>query len=181
MITAGSQHLKKVELGEGEQFAAGAHCSARGKLARPIEEEAADVVHLLLVLLLLLRCHCRPPQTPPRRAQLHRKHSAQYASFIINVASLCFTTFSSRLYLDCNGQKIIRIATILLTCSTLSSLPWCLARAAPIRFTCLVATLWKPPSAICSQCVPGCPLSSSMGLLGFALANPTPPVPPRAT
>ena len=58
MITAGSQHLKKVELGEGEQFAAGAHCSARGKLARPIEEEAADVVHLLLVLLLLLRCHC---------------------------------------------------------------------------------------------------------------------------
>ena len=31
MITAGSQHLKKVELGEGEQFAAGAHCSARGK------------------------------------------------------------------------------------------------------------------------------------------------------
>ena len=98
MITAGSQHLKKVELGEGEQFAAGAHCSVRGKLARPIEEEAAGVVHLLLVLLLLLRCHCRPPQTPPRRAQLHRKHSAQYASFIINVASLCSITFTSSVH-----------------------------------------------------------------------------------
>ena len=54
MITAGSQHLKKVELGEGEQFEAGAHCSARGKLARPIEEEAAGVVHLLQSLLVLL-------------------------------------------------------------------------------------------------------------------------------
>ena len=53
MITAGSQHLKKVELGEGEQFAAGAHCSARGKVAKPIEEEAADVVHLLQPLLVL--------------------------------------------------------------------------------------------------------------------------------
>ena len=98
MITAGSQHLKKVELGEGEQFAAGAHCSARGKLARPIEEEAAGVVHLLLVLLLLLRCHCRPPRTPLRCAQLHRKHSAQYASFIINVASLCSITFTSSVH-----------------------------------------------------------------------------------
>ena len=37
--------------------------------------------------------------------------------FIINVVSLCSITFSSSVYLDCNGQQIMRIATVLLTCS----------------------------------------------------------------
>ena len=123
MITAGSQHLKKVELGEGEQFAAGAHCSARGKLARPIEEEAAGVVHLLLVLLLLFRCHCRPPRTPPRCAQLHRKHSVQYASFIINVASLCSITFTSSVHGQL-GTCHWQVASLIHTASYSDYLIW---------------------------------------------------------
>ena len=37
--------------------------------------------------------------------------------FIINIASLCSITFLSSVYLDCNGQQIKRIATVLLMCS----------------------------------------------------------------
>ena len=48
--------LEESRARSGEQLAAGpgAHCSARWKLARPIEEEAAGVVHLLQPLLVLL-------------------------------------------------------------------------------------------------------------------------------
>ena len=42
-------------------------------------------------------------------------------SSTLPITSLCSSTFSSRLYLDCNSQQIIRIATILLTCSICSS------------------------------------------------------------
>ena len=35
----------------------------------------------------------------------------------VNIASLCSITFLSSVYLDCNGQQIKRIATVLLMCS----------------------------------------------------------------
>ena len=47
--------------------------------------------------------------------------SLSVSSFTLPTTSLCSSTFSSRLRLDCNCQQIIRIATILLTCSISSS------------------------------------------------------------
>ena len=47
--------------------------------------------------------------------------SLSVSSFTLPTTSLCSSTFSSRLCLDCNCQQIIRIATILLTCSISSS------------------------------------------------------------
>ena len=59
----------------------------------------------------------------------HRMHDVTHLLqqllflFIINVVSLCSITFSSSIYLDCNGQQIIRIAS---SCSpALSASPSC--------------------------------------------------------
>ena len=78
-------------------------------------EAAADLPRHLLVMPICIE------------NTQHRMHDVTHLLqqllflFIINVVSLCSITFSSSVYLDCklqcNGQQIMRIATVLLTCS----------------------------------------------------------------
>ena len=50
---------------------------------------------------------------------LRKRLQALFTCFsrFLSSVSLCSITFSSSVYLDCNGQQIMRIATVLLTCS----------------------------------------------------------------